>query len=316
MTHHENARQELERLEQELAARRERVSQLIGALEKKVSAGELLGHGGDLAKQFGRTAKEHPVPSLVAAAGLAWLYAVKDQRPGEHGAGEGKLHGLKDKTHAAGDAIRNRTHAGMEGARHLLEDNPAAAGAIAIGVGALLGALIPPTRKEDELWGETRDRLAERARSTRARRRAGTPGRARWLGPAPGLRAGPRRRGRCVHAAGPVANARLLAADAGRALGPASGSTAALAGASPHATGTGRSRRASPVPAAPDFFVQGPPSAFIPCAARDPDAPPRHEPASCPLRAVPRAAPSLRAVAHAAPPRRQRRRRGPRHRGR
>ena len=162
MTHHENARQELERLEQELAARRERVSQLIGALEKKVSAGELLGHGGDLAKQFGRTAKEHPVPSLVAAAGLAWLYAVKDQRPGEHGAGEGKLHGLKDKTHAAGDAIRNRTHAGMEGARHLLEDNPAAAGAIAIGVGALLGALIPPTRKEDELWGETRDRLAER----------------------------------------------------------------------------------------------------------------------------------------------------------
>ena len=169
MTHHENARQELERLEQELAARRERVSQLIGALEKKVSAGELLGHGGDLAKQFGRTAKEHPVPSLVAAAGLAWLYAVKDQRPGEHGAGEGKLHGLKDKTHAAGDAIRNRTHAGMEGARHLLEDNPAAAGAIAIGVGALLGALIPPTRKEDELWGETRDRLAERARSTRGR---------------------------------------------------------------------------------------------------------------------------------------------------
>ena len=169
MTHHENARQELERLEQELAARRERVSQLIGALEKKVSAGELLGHGGDLAKQFGRTAKEHPVPSLVAAAGLAWLYAVKDQRPGEHGAGEGKLHGLKDKTHAAGDAIRNRTHAGMEGARHLLEDNPAAAGAIAIGVGALLGALIPPTRKEDELWGETRDRLAERARELSAR---------------------------------------------------------------------------------------------------------------------------------------------------
>lgn len=173
MTHHdsthESSRQELERLEQELAARRERVSQLVGAIEKKVSAGQVLGQGGDLVKQFGRTAKEHPVPSLVAAAGLAWLYAVKDQHPGDHEAGNGMLHTLKDKTHGAGEAIRGKTHAGMEGARHLLEENPSAAGAIAVAAGALLGALIPPTRKEDELWGETRDRLAERARELSAR---------------------------------------------------------------------------------------------------------------------------------------------------
>ena len=174
-------RQEIERLEQELAARRAHVSQLIGALEKKVSAGQLMGHGTDLAKQFGQTAKNNPLPSLMTAAGLAWLYARKDHVPGEHDgaslgsglsgqhAGEGKLHALKDKAAGARQAISSRAHGGVDSYRHLLDENPMAAGAIAIAAGAVLGALLPPTRKEDELLGDTRDRLAERARELSAK---------------------------------------------------------------------------------------------------------------------------------------------------
>ncbi len=48
----------------------------------------------------------------------------------------------------------------------LLDQNPLALGLIAIVIGALIGALIPETRKEHELMGPTRDQLAEKAQAT------------------------------------------------------------------------------------------------------------------------------------------------------
>ena len=167
--------QELDRLEQELAARRERVGQLIGALETKLSPGQWMGQGADWAKQLGRSAKDHPMPSLMTAAGLAWLYLGKDSASSPslgsalgNSSGTGMLGSIKDKAHGAKQALGDRAHRTGEGARHLLEDNPMAAGAMAIAAGALLGALLPSTQKEDELLGETRDRLAERARQLAA----------------------------------------------------------------------------------------------------------------------------------------------------
>lgn len=46
----------------------------------------------------------------------------------------------------------------------LLTTNPMMAGVAAIALGAIVGALIPETQKEHELLGETRDRLAQRAK--------------------------------------------------------------------------------------------------------------------------------------------------------
>src|SRR5690606_20219920 len=44
-----------------------------------------------------------------------------------------------------------------------LYENPLAAGAVAIGVGALIGGLLPSTRREDELMGDARDEVVHRA---------------------------------------------------------------------------------------------------------------------------------------------------------
>jgi hypothetical protein len=48
----------------------------------------------------------------------------------------------------------------------LLDQNPLALGLIALVIGALIGALIPETRKEHELMGSTRDQLAQKAQDT------------------------------------------------------------------------------------------------------------------------------------------------------
>lgn len=45
-----------------------------------------------------------------------------------------------------------------------MEERPLALGAAALALGVVAGLMIPSTRKEDELLGETRDRLLERAR--------------------------------------------------------------------------------------------------------------------------------------------------------
>lgn len=47
-----------------------------------------------------------------------------------------------------------------------VEENPLAVGAVALAMGAALGFLLPETRKEHELMGETRDRIMDRAQST------------------------------------------------------------------------------------------------------------------------------------------------------
>ena len=50
--------------------------------------------------------------------------------------------------------------------RMFMNDQPLAVGALAAGVGALLGALLPATRREDELLGKKRDALMRAARET------------------------------------------------------------------------------------------------------------------------------------------------------
>jgi cell division septum initiation protein DivIVA len=54
---------------------------------------------------------------------------------------------------------------------HMAEEQPLMLGALGLAVGALLGAMVPPTRREDELMGETRDKLLERGKEM-ARQRA------------------------------------------------------------------------------------------------------------------------------------------------
>ncbi|MBV8083283.1 MAG: DUF3618 domain-containing protein [Chloroflexi bacterium] len=51
------------------------------------------------------------------------------------------------------------------GIEQMLEENPLAVGAIALAVGAAFGLAAPSTPKENELFGDTRDKLMDRAQS-------------------------------------------------------------------------------------------------------------------------------------------------------
>jgi hypothetical protein len=65
---------------------------------------------------------------------------------------------------SAWSARRQARRAGS-GFSHLLEERPLVVGLAGLAIGALLGALLPATRREDEWMGETRDDLARRARA-------------------------------------------------------------------------------------------------------------------------------------------------------
>lgn len=207
-------------LEREIDQQRSHIEQIMSALENKLSPGEIFdrvlhmgkGGGGEFAGNLADTIKANPVPALLAASGLMWLYAGRNKQPdsgmssrssygtttttsasmgasasldeqyGLHSQSGGmreKLGNAKSRVgesaHNAADSIRSRAHGAAESARHgatranegfqhLLNENPMAAGAIGIAVGALLGSLIPTTRKEDELMGQASDRVTDKAK--------------------------------------------------------------------------------------------------------------------------------------------------------
>jgi hypothetical protein len=211
-------------LEHEIDQQRHHIEQIMSALENKLSPGEMfdrmlnLGKGGgrEFAGNLAQTVKANPVPALLTAAGLMWLYSSSrnntmggamasgygttttgttasashaDASTGMHGSSGGMREKLgsarsrvSESAHHVAGSVRERAHGAAEtarrgadtarrgvtrandGFRHMLDENPMAAGAIGIAVGALLGSMIPTTRKEDELMGETRERITGKAR--------------------------------------------------------------------------------------------------------------------------------------------------------
>ncbi|TPW31927.1 DUF3618 domain-containing protein [Pararhizobium mangrovi] len=96
---------------------------------------------------------------------------------GLHDAGERVSGGMHDASewanesmHGASESIRRGSRrvygAGSRAGRglaDLIHDEPLVFGAVALAVGAAAGALMPPTRSEDEWMGETRDRFRDEA---------------------------------------------------------------------------------------------------------------------------------------------------------
>lgn len=165
-------------LEREIAAKRQHLAELVATLEQRLSPGELasrvLGASKDGGKEFAtnlsHTVRANPLPTLMTAAGMLWLYAQRDrpiQRAYDsegHHLGEtvsGKWDATRDKARAAKDATQRKAHEARVGFEHMLDDNPVALGAMGVAAGALLGALLPSTEAEDRWMGDMRDRVAE-----------------------------------------------------------------------------------------------------------------------------------------------------------
>lgn len=164
---------------------------------------DYLRHSGanEFASNLGTSVKQNPLPVSLLSVGLAWLM-LADKHPRSYAGAEpdaagydahpmrGRVHDIGQSAAAVRQNVRDTAHAARdrvkavgEGARHIregarhqwerahggyqqmLREQPLALGAIGLAVGALLAAVVPRTRQEDELMGETRDRMAEEAKA-------------------------------------------------------------------------------------------------------------------------------------------------------
>jgi ElaB/YqjD/DUF883 family membrane-anchored ribosome-binding protein len=84
-----------------------------------------------------------------------------------HGARE-RLDDMRDsvseRAHDASDAVRHTARNAQQSFEQMLREQPLAVAAIGIAAGALLGAMLPTTRQEDEWIGRRSDQLKRRGR--------------------------------------------------------------------------------------------------------------------------------------------------------
>jgi hypothetical protein len=139
--------------------------------------------------------REHPVPAAIAAASLTWLaFAGRPKRDYEgppYNGSWSERYGsnlqasepdrstntyehesydagpLADRgRHTAADALHRVRDAGQgtrQGMRRMARENTLTAGLIAAGIGVAIGFVLPETERENELLGEARDSMLDRA---------------------------------------------------------------------------------------------------------------------------------------------------------
>lgn len=151
------------------------------------------------ASRLWQAAQDHPLPATMIAGGIGWLVyeSQTSSEPGKPAAGIGQKvseaaalrervsHAGAEAAHWAGDAkervsgvtadakrqasriaddIRQRSRKATKGLRRRFDERPLAVGLAALAVGLVAGLAVPASRREDEWFGETRDRLLETAR--------------------------------------------------------------------------------------------------------------------------------------------------------
>ncbi len=184
-------------LERELDQARSRLGMTASELSDRLSPSELLDqaldmarkHGGEFGRNLGSQVKSNPIPMILTSVGLSWMMMSSGKNGSTHAhdsQGMGTTrdgHALKsafgdaaeksrDKAAAAGDRVQGATASVKESAHNAREslvqfyrDQPLIAGSLGIAIGAALGALVPPTEMEDEVFGEASDQSVDAAKS-------------------------------------------------------------------------------------------------------------------------------------------------------
>lgn len=115
----QDAQKDPDLLEQEINAKREHISDLVDALEQRLSPGQMVdrvlayakGNGGEFFQNLGTTLKNNPVPATLTVLGLAWLGLNQNRpfNPGPAHLGPGLGEKLSDAVDTVKDAF---AHAG------------------------------------------------------------------------------------------------------------------------------------------------------------------------------------------------------------
>ena len=203
---HNGGQQEGARRSQDILAEidrtRDEMDYTLGAIERRLTPGQLVDQGIDYLRQSGANefvqnlagqVKYHPLPVSLVGIGIAWLRAADKRQPAygteSYAAGLGERAGqVKDKVVEGTQAMRDRATAATQSAKerigalgssardqvdrakrgmdYMVREQPLALGAVAVAIGAVLAAIAPRSRQEDELIGEASDRLKQQVKDT------------------------------------------------------------------------------------------------------------------------------------------------------
>jgi Protein of unknown function (DUF3618) len=167
-------------IQREADAIRADLERTLHALERKLSPRQVWdrslqrarANGGELLQRVGETAKQHPVPFMIASAGALWLATSRRkhskhdrdlaasiaQRRGDFDRVAQTLREVGERsTGRPFDAARANSAATGGKLNQMLRKRPTVYGTLALALGAAVGATLPPSRYERSLAVRARD---------------------------------------------------------------------------------------------------------------------------------------------------------------
>ncbi|MDP8953207.1 MAG: DUF3618 domain-containing protein [Actinomycetota bacterium] len=192
-------RAEIERTRAEMSetvdALQEKLSPQNLKEQAKVQAKETVRGAGS---GFVERIKQNPVPAAMVGIGLGWLlmsgkeessgrqrsqdgpyyyerpagrsYPAYHEGSGRSSAGQGRSRTgeaagqAQERASQLGSQAQDQARRARGGFQQMLQENPLAVGALAVGLGAAVGFSLPETDKENQVMGEARDSLIERGK--------------------------------------------------------------------------------------------------------------------------------------------------------
>jgi ElaB/YqjD/DUF883 family membrane-anchored ribosome-binding protein len=155
-----------DQIERDITDLRARISHTLDAVQDKLSPGQVLDQvlsyakdeGGQMVEGCARAVRRNPLPATLAGVGLAWLlYAsnrAEQQPPVQVVIAEDPRRRLQER---AAEVAREQAEAGLAWSRSQAERaceasvdyvkrNPLGAAVIALGLGAIVGGLLMPSK--------------------------------------------------------------------------------------------------------------------------------------------------------------------------
>lgn len=188
---HHNGHKSPQEIEAQINHTRAELSETLDAISRKLSPGELVDQAlgylrgpNEFVSHLGESVKRNPVPVALVGIGLSWLMVsgregsmpqAGGQRAETSGPSLGeRMAQVGDRVQSGTEQVRTQVGAmserlhehsarAQQGMQNLWQEQPLVVGMLGLALGAVVGALLPSSRREDELMGEQRDEVLRKA---------------------------------------------------------------------------------------------------------------------------------------------------------